>query len=45
MFLVYDMATKMRFSEYFGFNDAEVDKLFKVYKKTKKHSCKVEVME
>lgn len=34
MFLEYDMATKMRFSEYFGFNDAEVDNLFEVYQKT-----------
>lgn len=33
MFLEYDMATKMRFSEYFGFNDAEVDILFEVYQK------------
>ena len=28
MFLEYDMATKKKFSEYFGFLDSEVDKLF-----------------
>ena len=33
MFLEYDMATKMKFSEYFGFND-EVDRLFHIYKNT-----------
>ena len=31
MFLEYDMATKKKFSEYFGFSDAEVDKLFERY--------------
>ena len=34
MFLEYDMATKMKFSEYFGFNDSEVDRLFHIYKNT-----------
>jgi len=31
MFLEYDMATKKKFSEYFGFLDTEVDKLFGIY--------------
>lgn len=31
MFKEYDMATKVKFSEYFGFLDAEVDRLFSVY--------------
>lgn len=31
MFLEYDMATKKKFSEYFGFLDREVDRLFEVY--------------
>lgn len=31
MFLEYDMATKIRFSEYFGFSEEEVDKLFEKY--------------
>lgn len=34
MFLEYDMATKMKFSEYFGFDDREVDELFEIYKNT-----------
>lgn len=34
MFSEYDMATKMKFSEYFGFNDTEVDRLFDIYQKT-----------
>lgn len=33
MFLEYDMATKKKFSEYFGFLDCEVDKLYKIYQK------------
>lgn len=33
MFLEYDMATKKKFSEYFGFLDSEVDKLFEIYEK------------
>ena len=33
MFLEYDMATKKKFSEYFGFLDSEVDKLFEIYQK------------
>ena len=28
MFLEYNMATRVRFSEYFGFSDEEVDKLY-----------------
>lgn len=33
MFLEYDMATRKKFSEYFGFLDAEVDELFEIYKR------------
>lgn len=37
MFMEYNMATSVRFSEYFGFSDSEVDKLFTVYQnRTKK---------
>lgn len=37
MFLEYNMATRIRFSEYFGFTDEEVDVLYQQYlKKTKK---------
>lgn len=37
MFLEYNMATKVRFSEYFGFSDEEVDMLYQRYlEKTKK---------
>lgn len=32
MFLEYDMATRKKFSEYFGFLDVEVDELFEIYK-------------
>lgn len=31
MFLEYDMVTKKRFSEYFGFSETEVDDLFVKY--------------
>lgn len=31
MFLEYNMATKIRFSSYFGFSDAEVDALYEKY--------------
>ena len=31
MFLEYNMATRVRFSEYFGFSDEEVDKLYEKY--------------
>ena len=31
MFLEYDMATKKKFSEYFGFLDDEVDRLYEIY--------------
>ncbi|MCM1057052.1 MAG: ATP-binding protein [Firmicutes bacterium] len=34
MFQEYDMATKEKFSEYFGFLDSEVDRLFTVYRQT-----------
>lgn len=33
MFLEYDMATRKKFSEYFGFSDQEVDRLFGIYQK------------
>ena len=37
MFLEYNMATRVRFSEYFGFSDEEVDMLYERYlKNTKK---------
>lgn len=31
MFVEYDMATKVKFGEYFGFSDREVDRLYKIY--------------
>ena len=31
MFLEYDMATKVKFSEFFGFDDREVDNLYQIY--------------
>ncbi|MCM1134009.1 MAG: ATP-binding protein [Clostridium sp.] len=31
MFVEYDMATKVKFGEYFGFLDNEVDRLFEIY--------------
>ncbi|MDE6913690.1 MAG: ATP-binding protein [Lachnospiraceae bacterium] len=31
MFAEYDMATKVKFSEYFGFSEAEVDRLYDIY--------------
>ena len=34
MFKEYDMATKAKFSEYFGFSDFEVDQLYVVYQQT-----------
>jgi len=34
MFAEYNMATKVKFSEYFGFLDHEVDGLFETYQKT-----------
>ena len=36
MFLEYDMATKKKFSEHFGFSDQEVDRLFAIYEKETK---------
>lgn len=38
MFQEYDMASKERFSEYFGFSDLQVDQLFAVYQKTVKNA-------
>ena len=37
MFIEYDMVTKVKFSEYFGFLDSEVDSLFDVYRKKTKN--------
>ena len=37
MFVEYDMATKIRYSEYFGFLDQEVDRLYEAYQKTTQH--------
>lgn len=36
MFLEYDMATKRKFSEYFGFLDDEVDCLYEIYRENTK---------
>lgn len=33
MFLEYDMSTSVRFSDYFGFLDTEVDRLYEIYQK------------
>ncbi|MCI9213069.1 MAG: AAA family ATPase [Ruminococcus sp.] len=38
MFLEYDIASSERFSEYFGFSDTEVDRLYAIYKQTVKNS-------
>ena len=32
MFVEYDMVTSEKFSEYFGFSDAEVDRLYEIYR-------------
>lgn len=37
MFAEYNMATKAKFSEYFGFSDEEVDRLFRIYQNTQTH--------
>lgn len=37
MFKEYDMATKKKFCEYFGFSDAEVDQLFAAYQRTSRN--------
>ncbi|GFI25045.1 hypothetical protein IMSAGC012_00151 [Lachnospiraceae bacterium] len=37
MFKEYNMAVKMRFCEYFGFTDSEVDALYNVYLKSNAH--------
>lgn len=37
MFVEYDMAVMERFSNYFGFTEEEVDRLFEIYLKTTKH--------
>ncbi len=34
MFMEYNMATSVRFSEYYGFSDSEVDQLFTIYMET-----------
>lgn len=34
MFIEYNMATSKRFSQYFGFSDSEVDRLYHVYTET-----------
>lgn len=33
MFVEYDMSTSEEFSEYFGFSDTEVDRLYEIYQK------------
>lgn len=38
MFKEYDMVTKEKFSEYFGFSDVEVDKLFDIYQRACKNA-------
>lgn len=38
MFDEYDMACKEKYSEYFGFLDEEVDRLYDIYKKITKNS-------
>lgn len=37
MFVEYDMATSERFSDYFGFSDAEVDQLYEIYRREVKN--------
>ncbi len=37
MFREYDMVSKKKFSEYFGFLDHEVDQLFQIYREQTKH--------
>lgn len=37
MFLEYNMATSVRFSEYFGFLEAEVDEVYSVYQRNARH--------
>jgi hypothetical protein len=39
MFLEYTMATKVRYSEYFGFTDDEVDVLYEKYLSRTEHPC------
>lgn len=38
MFIEYDMATREKFSEYFGFLDSEVDQLFDIYQRHAKNA-------
>lgn len=38
MFQEYDMAAKVRFNEYFGFSDSEVDRLFDIYLRTTRNA-------
>ena len=45
MFVEYDMVTRERFSEYFGFLDKEVDQLYNIYQKqTSKPAIKREAL-
>lgn len=37
MFVEYNMVTSERFSEYFGFSNSEVDRLYEIYQKTVKN--------
>ena len=37
MFVEYDMATSVKFGEYFGFLDEEVDRLYEIYKRETKN--------
>lgn len=39
MFLEYDMSTSIRFCDYFGFLDEEVDRLYEIYVKTNKRAA------
>ena len=38
MFVEYDMSTKEKFSEYFGFLNTEVDRLFDIYQRTTRNA-------
>lgn len=39
MFLEYDMVTKKKFSEYFGFSENEVDRLYEIYQQETDAPC------
>ena len=45
MFLEYNMATRIRFSEYFGFSDEEVDMIYKRYLKIQNRRLVVKILE